>query len=72
MDAYSFFELFLAIFTYHAVTNFEGSMRVLVPIICLVTVFLFERLRVRLKKDWKTRKIFFPTNYHPIDFIKNR
>lgn len=43
MGAYSLFELLLIIFIYHTITNFEGSMRSLVPIICLVAAFLFER-----------------------------
>ena len=53
MGVYSLFELFLVVFTYHAISNFEGNMRALVPIICLVTVFLFERLQTRLKKAKK-------------------
>ena len=51
MGAYSLFELFLVIFTYHALVAYEGSMRVLVPLLCLMTVLLFERLQLKLKEE---------------------
>ncbi len=62
MGAFSLFELFLVIFTYHAIMSFEGVMRVLVPVVCLVTVFLFERLQAKVKVDEETKKRLFPTD----------
>ena len=51
MKTFSLFELFLTVFTFHAV--YEGDMRILVPCLCLVTAYLFENLR---KKDGSQRE----------------
>jgi len=56
MGIFSLFELFLVIFTFYAVFKYEGGMKFLIPILCLVAVFLFERLRGRLKEDEEARK----------------
>ena len=70
MRASTLFELFLAVFTFYAIFNYEGALRVVVPVLCLITVFLCERLRKskdeteeaekRLKKyqreDYKRRR----------------
>jgi len=56
MGLFSLFELFLVIFTLYAILKYEGGMRILVPIICLVAVFLFERLQARLKENEEARK----------------
>lgn len=45
MKVFSLFELFLAVFTFYSLLKFEGGMRTLVPILCLVLIFLFETLR---------------------------
>jgi hypothetical protein len=45
MRLFSLFELFLVVFSLYAIFKFEGGMRTLVPILCLLTVFLFEMLR---------------------------
>jgi len=58
------------VFAYYRIINYERGERVLDLILCLVTVFLFEMLWTRLKKDWNTRKVFFLTNYHSIDFVR--
>ena len=50
MRIFSLFELLLCIFCVYALFGFEGEMRVTVPIICLVTVFLFEILQSRMKE----------------------
>jgi len=52
----SLFELFLVLFTSYAIFNYEGDIRILVPILCLVAIFLFERLQGRLKVDEEARK----------------
>jgi hypothetical protein len=70
MKAFPLFELFMVVFAYYAIINYEGRGSVLIVIFCLVTVFLFAMLRTRLTKDWHTRKVFFPTNYHSIDFVR--
>jgi hypothetical protein len=56
MGLFSLFELFLVVFTLYAILKYEGGMRILVPIICLVAVFLFERLQARLKENEEARK----------------
>ncbi len=50
MKVFLLFELFLCVFCLYALFYFEGETRITVPIICLVTVFLFEMLQTRLKK----------------------
>ena len=47
MRTISLFELFLLLFAYYPILNFEGSMGILLSLLCLVTVFLFERLQRR-------------------------
>ena len=56
MGAFSLFELFLVIFAFYAILKYEGGMKIVVPILCLVTVFLFERLKGRLHEDAENRK----------------
>ena len=56
MGLFSLFELFLVVFTLYAVLKYEGGMRILVPIMCLVAVFLFERLQARLQEDEEAKK----------------
>ena len=56
MGVFSLFELFLVVFSLYAILKYEGGMRILVPIMCLVVVFLFERLQARLKEDEEARK----------------
>jgi hypothetical protein len=43
-------------FTFYAILKYEGGMRILVPILCLIAVFLFERLQGRLKEDEEAKK----------------
>jgi hypothetical protein len=56
MGVFSLFELFLVLFTFYAIFKFEGGMIILVPVLCLVVVFLFERLQGRMKEDEEARK----------------
>jgi len=56
MGLFTLFELFLVIFSLYAILKYEGGMRILVPVMCLVAVFLFERLQARLKEDEEARK----------------
>lgn len=56
MGAYALFELFLAVFTIYAIFKFDGGMRVLIPTLCLVAIFLFERLRKKPKEDGAIKK----------------
>ena len=55
MGIFSLFELFLIMFTFYAILKYEGG-RILVPILCLIAVFLFERLQGRLKDDEEAKK----------------
>jgi len=45
MRFFMLFELFLVLFTFYAILKFEWGMRTLIPVLCLLTVFLFEILR---------------------------
>ena len=56
MGIFSLFELFLVLFTFYAIIKFDGVVRILVPIMCLVAVFLFERLKGRMKEDEEAKK----------------
>jgi len=56
MGIFSLFELFLVLFTFYAIIKFDGVVRILVPIMCLVVVFLFERLQGRMKEDEEAKK----------------
>ena len=56
MGIFSLFELFLVVFTFYAIIKYDGVMRVVVPIMCLVAVFLFERLQGRMKEDEEAKK----------------
>ena len=56
MGIFSLFELFLVLFTFYAIIKFDGEVRILVPIMCLVAVFLFERLKGRMKEDEEAKK----------------
>ena len=44
------FELLLTVLTVYAILEFEGDMRIIVPSLCLLTSFLFGRLRANLKE----------------------
>ena len=48
MRVFPLFELFLVLFTFYAILQFEGGMRILVPILCLITVLLFEKMREKV------------------------
>jgi len=53
MRIFSLFELFLAVFAFYAV--YEGEMKVLVPCLCLVTAFLFEKLQEKARESQKVQ-----------------
>jgi hypothetical protein len=50
MKVYTFFELFITVFALYAILEFERDMRIIVPSLCLLTSFLFGRLRTALKE----------------------
>jgi len=50
MGLFSLFELFLVLFTIYALFKYEGGTRILVPLLCLVAVYLFERLQGRMER----------------------
>lgn len=57
MRIYVLFELCLVIFTLYAILKYKGAKAVLVPVICLSTVYLFEQLRKKPPKEVeKTKK----------------
>ena len=50
------FELLLVIFAFYAAVAFEGTMRVVVVLLCLLAVFLVERLDKRIEEDAEVRE----------------
>lgn len=68
MGLFTLLELFLVLFTFYAIYNYEGGMRILVPILCLVVVFLFEKIQGRLKEDEEAKKRLL--KYEQEDFRK--
>jgi len=50
MKVYTLFELFLTVFSFYAILEFEGDMRIIIPSLCLLTSCLFGRLRTNLKE----------------------
>ena len=51
MKTISLFELLLALFAFYTLVEYDMGIGILVPILCLFTIFLFERLRQRIKED---------------------
>ena len=56
MGLFSLFELFLVLFTIYAIFKYEGGTRILIPILCLVAVYLFEKVKGRLDEDEQAKK----------------
>jgi len=56
MGLFSLFELFLVVFTIYAILNYEGGKRILIPILCLVAVYLFEKIKGRLEEEEQAKK----------------
>ena len=50
------FELLLVVFAFYAAVEFEGTMRLAVVLLCLLTVFLVERLDKRIQEDKEVRE----------------
>ena len=57
MRIFALFELLLVVFAFYWIIEYEGALRALIPILCLVTVFLFERLQGKVdeNKEAKSR-----------------
>ena len=68
MGIFSLFELFLVLFTFYAIVKYDGVMSVIVPVLCLVVVFLFERLQGRMKEEEEAKKRLL--NYKLDDHMK--
>jgi hypothetical protein len=56
MGLFSLFELFLVVFTIYAILKYEGGTRILIPILCLVAVYLFEKIKGRLEEEEQAKK----------------
>lgn len=56
MGLFSLFELFLVLFTIYAIFKYEGGTRILIPILCLVAVYLFEKIKGRMEEDEQAKK----------------
>jgi hypothetical protein len=56
MKVFTLFELFLVVFTFYGIFKYEGIMRALIPILCLLTMFLFERLRGKVEEHEEAKK----------------
>ena len=48
MRIFSLFELLLVVFAFYGIIKYEGALRALIPILCLCTVFLLQRLQGRM------------------------
>jgi hypothetical protein len=57
MRIIALFELLLVVFAFYGIIKYEGSLRALIPILCLFTVFLLQRLQGRMDetKEAKNR-----------------
>ncbi len=68
MRALALFELFLSVFAFYAVFKYEGDMRIVAPVLCLFTAFLFGRVRIRQKKkqDRERNLSHIPKDYKSI------
>ena len=51
MKTITLFELFLALFALYTLFTFKTGTDVIIPVLCLFTIFLFEKLRQRIKED---------------------
>jgi hypothetical protein len=56
MRVLSLFELLLALFGFYALLTYEAGKGMMVPVLCLCTLYLFEKLRQRIKEDEEARK----------------
>lgn len=56
MHIISLFELLLVVFGFYAAVKFEGTMRLAVVLLCLLTVFLVERLDKKIQEDEEVRE----------------
>ena len=62
MKVYTLFELLLITFAFYAILEFEGDMRIIIPSLCLLTSFLFGRLRTGLKeKEGREQRLKYIT-----------
>ena len=48
MRIFALFELLLVVFAFYGIIKYEGVLRTLIPILCLCTVFLLQRLQGRM------------------------
>jgi len=56
MHIISLFELLLVVFAFYAAVEFEGTMRLAVVLLCLLAVFLVERLDKKIQDDEEVRE----------------
>ena len=56
MHIISLFELLLVVFAFYAAVEFEGTVRIAVALLCLLAVFLVERLDKRIQEDEEVRE----------------
>ena len=56
MKTITLFEIFLAIFALYTICNYKTGTDILITCLCLLTIFLFEKLRQRIKEDEDARK----------------
>jgi hypothetical protein len=62
MKVYSLFELFLIAFALYVILELEGDMKIVISSLCLLTSFLFGRLRTVLKeKEGRKQRLSYIT-----------
>ncbi|MCX8012563.1 MAG: hypothetical protein N3A64_05375 [Desulfobacterota bacterium] len=55
MQVFSLFELLLVVFAFYGALRFEGEMRIVVILLCLITVYLLERMEKKIEEDKELR-----------------
>ena len=56
MHIISLFEMLLVVFAFYAAVEFEGTMKLAVVLLCLLAVFLVERLDKSIQEDEEVRE----------------
>ena len=56
MKTITLFELLLALFALYTICTYKTGTDILISLLCLLTIFLFEKLRQRMKEDEDAKK----------------
>lgn len=56
MRVLSFFELLLALFGFYALLTYKAGKGMMVPVLCLCTMYIFEKLRQSMKEEEEAKQ----------------